>query len=157
MNRLGADITICRMTESDLDAVMAISQTLPDAPEWPREAYLAAIDPGIQPPRIALVARASDSQIAGFTIAVLILPQAELETIAVGVQAQRRGVGQQLFLSLRTELKKAHITEIALEVRRSNYSAQGFYRSLGFIEIGGRDSYYVDPIEDALLLQLRIS
>ena len=55
------------------------------------------------------------------------------------------------------ELKTAAISEVMLEVRASNSSALAFYRTLGFIETGRRPHYYPDPIEDAVLLELRLA
>jgi ribosomal protein S18 acetylase RimI-like enzyme len=94
--------------------------------------------------------------IAGFAIATLLPPQAELETIAVALKSQRRGVGRQLFAALAAELQRAQILEVILEARVSNRAALGLYRSLGFRESGRRVRYYSDPIEDAVLMELRI-
>jgi ribosomal-protein-alanine N-acetyltransferase len=49
------------------------------------------------------------------------------------------------------------VREVLLEVRRSNVAAQGFYRSVGFVEEGRRPGYYADPIEDAVLMRLRLN
>ncbi len=40
-----ANITIRPMSAADLDAVLGIAASLPQAPQWPRGAYLAALDP----------------------------------------------------------------------------------------------------------------
>jgi ribosomal-protein-alanine N-acetyltransferase len=54
------------------------------------------------------------------------------------------------------ELKQAQIREVTLEVRASNHPALALYRSLGFVETGRRPRYYVDPVEDAVLLSLEL-
>jgi ribosomal protein S18 acetylase RimI-like enzyme len=94
--------------------------------------------------------------IAGFAIATLLPPQAELETIAVALKSQRRGLGRQLFAALAAELRRAQILDVILEARASNRAALGLYRSLGFRESGRRARYYADPIEDAVLMDVRI-
>jgi ribosomal-protein-alanine N-acetyltransferase len=94
--------------------------------------------------------------VVGFAVASLLEPQAELETIAVAVEAQRRGVGGQLFAALAEKLCAAQITELQLEARASNAPALGLYRALGFTETGRRPRYYADPVEDAILLALRL-
>jgi ribosomal-protein-alanine N-acetyltransferase len=143
------------MTPGDLDRVVEIAWSLKDAPHWPLAAYMDALDPNAALQRIALVA-AETGAIVGFTVASLLAPQSELETIAVAAGGQRRGVGGRLFSGLVEELNLAEIHEVILEVRASNLPAFGFYRALGFSETGRRPRYYADPQEDALLLGLRL-
>lgn len=152
-----AIVWIRRMTEADLERVMEIERGLPGAPHWPRSAYLTALDPQAAPLRIALVVEESvDGVLAGFAVASLVLPQAELETIAVAPEFQRRGLARKLFSSLVAELRGAGALEVILEVRASNYPAIGLYRSLGFADSGRRKRYYADPVEDAVLMRLSL-
>jgi [ribosomal protein S18]-alanine N-acetyltransferase len=145
------------MVAADLDRVIAIAESLPDAPQWARLIYLKALDPDSTPRRIALVATGpTPAEIAGFTIASLLVPQAELETIAVSAASQRHGLGRRLFSALAGELKRAGANELIIEVRASNAPALAFYRSLGFVETGRRPRYYVDPVEDAVLMHLSL-
>jgi ribosomal-protein-alanine N-acetyltransferase len=51
-----ADVRIRRMSEGDLDQVMAIAGSLKEAPYWTRTDYIAALRPDAMPLRIALVA-----------------------------------------------------------------------------------------------------
>jgi len=55
------------------------------------------------------------------------------------------------------ELRKALVTEVLLEVRSSNSPALAFYIAQGFAITGRRPRYYADPIEDAVLLELRLA
>ena len=153
------DVQIRRMTAADLEQVMEIAASLPDAPHWPQSAYANALNPDSTPRRIALVivpaaSAPKPSAVLGFTVASLLPPQAELETIAVAAASQRRGLGRQLFHALANELQSAGAREVALEVRASNRAALGFYRSLGFGQTGRRPRYYTDPVEDAVLMSL---
>ena len=149
-----AGIHVRRMTSADLDEVLEIERNLAEAPHWPRSAYNAAMDPQATPIRIALVAEEPDSEaLAGFAVACLLPPQAELESIAVAVRLQRKGVARQLFFALNAELRAAQINEVFLEVRGSNEPALGLYRRLGFVESGRRRCYYLDPVEDAVLMR----
>jgi ribosomal-protein-alanine N-acetyltransferase len=146
-----------RMTPADLDQVIEIAASLKAAPDWPRTAYLMAMDPAAARPRIALVAEDSVSKtVAGFAVASLLASQAELETIAVAAAAQRHGLARRIFVALAAELALAEITEILLEVRASNQPALGLYRQLGFVETGRRPRYYHDPVEDAVLMHLQL-
>jgi len=146
------------MRAGDLDQVMAIAASLKDAPHWTRAAYVVALDTGATPKRIALVAEAAESgAVVGFAVASVVAPQAELESIAVPSEAQRRGIGKYIFLELFDELKTEGVGEVLLEVRTSNDRARGFYRSLGWNEAGRRPRYYADPEEDAVLLSLKLA
>jgi ribosomal-protein-alanine N-acetyltransferase len=133
-------VRIRRMSQADLDRAMEIARSLKDAPHWPLAVYEKVLDPQSAPPRIALVAGEA----------------AEPGTIAVAVEGQRRGTGQALFAALVRELRAAGVEELLLEVRASNGAALGFYRALGFSQTGRRQRYYADPVEDALLLALRL-
>jgi ribosomal-protein-alanine acetyltransferase len=98
----------------------------------------------------------ASGRIVGFAVAGIAAPEAELETIAVIAEGQRRGVGGQLLKALAEELRTEQVTVLMLEVRASNREARGFYRAQGFQEIGRRPRYYADPEEDAVLMRLNL-
>lgn len=156
MSPLTAAVTIRPLMPADLDRVIAIAQSLKEAPQWSRGAYAAMLDPEAQPRRVALVAETTGSGVVAFVIASLIPPQAELEIIAVAAESQRHGLARQLYSALVSELINSHVTEVQLEVRASNQPALALYRALGFRQTGCRPRYYAEPEEDALLLQLSI-
>ena len=146
-------LRIRRMELTDLDRVMEIADSTKNAPNWRREAYLAAIDPAGSPRRVSMVAESS-SDLAGFAIASLNLPEAELETIVSAVPFQRRGVARNLVDFVVKYLRTEAVSEVLLEVRASNLQALAFYRAVGFVESGKRPRYYAEPVEDAILMRL---
>ena len=148
-------VRIRRMTPADLDRVMEIAESLKEAPQWPRNAYRAALDPEAKLRRIALVVEeVATGAVAGFAVANLMPPEAELEIVAVDSEAQRRGAAGRLFAALATELSTAGVVGVILEVRAHNQPALGLYRKLGFAETGRRMRYYDDPVEDAVLMRI---
>ena len=164
-------VKIRPMTEADVDRVMEIAASLPSAPEWPRKAYMDALDPDSIPPRIVLVAEQLQSEslppdslnnapisgdILGYAVASLLPPQGELEIVAVAAHIQRQGLGKRLLAGLEKRLRQAQIAEFLLEVRASNQPAIGLYRSFGFSSSGLRARYYADPVEDAVIMALRL-
>jgi ribosomal-protein-alanine N-acetyltransferase len=150
------ELLIRGLTVADLDRVTEIGQRISQAPHWPRWVYESVLDTS-SPRRLALVAEVPQTgMIAGFAVAGILAPEAELESIAVTAEAWRQGVGRRLFSGLAGKLRLAGVREIVLEVRASNGAALGFYRSLGFGETGRRTRYYADPIEDAVLMGLRL-
>jgi ribosomal-protein-alanine acetyltransferase len=153
MNFTTQTMRIRHMVRADLDRVIEIAQSLKDAPHWPLSAYLTALDENSVPLRVNLVAEDPETgAVTGFAVACLVGPQAELETIAVAAEGQRRGVARRLLAALAVELKRLRVREVTLEVRASNHPALALYRSLGFRETGRRPRYYIDPVEDAVLL-----
>jgi len=146
-----------RMNAADVARVMEIASNLKDAPRWPEWAYLEAVQLESHR-RIALVAEGSGTgEVAGFLVAGLVLPDAELEMVAVTAEHQRRGVGRLLIGALIEELKRREGTAVLLEARASNVAAVELYRTSGFRETGRRQRYYADPIEDAVLMKLVLS
>jgi [ribosomal protein S18]-alanine N-acetyltransferase len=149
---------IRRMAAADVDQAVALARGLPEAPRWPRSAYLNALDPEATPRRIALVAVGpAPEAILGFAVASLLSPEAELETIAVARDWQRHGLGRRLVAALTNELEAAGARDILLEVRASNQAARAFYRTLGFGQTGQRRGYYTDPVEDAVLMRFELA
>ena len=145
------------MAPGDVGRAMEIAAELMEAPHWTEDAYLRALDADHRPRRIALVlVEPVADDLVGFAVAALMPPEAELETIAVAAARQRHGLGRTLFDVLERELPAAGVDEVHLEVRASNHQALGFYRSVGFGRTGIRRAYYTDPIEDAVLMRLRL-
>ena len=52
--------------------------------------------------------------------------------------------------------RKHEVESLYLEVRTSNVPAIGLYKKLGFEKVGLRKAYYSSPIEDAIVMQLKI-
>jgi len=152
---IGYPVQIRRMSASDLERVLELAGSLPEAPHWPGLAYKEAMDTASPRRRIALVATAGETnKLVGFLVAGLLAPEAELESIAVAAAVQRQGIGKLLLLGLFEQLQGERIDLVHLEVRASNSPALGFYRSLGFTESGRRSRYYTDPVDDAVLMAL---
>jgi [ribosomal protein S18]-alanine N-acetyltransferase len=144
-----------RMSPEDLDRVIEIAASLKELPRWTRANYMVALYPNAPSRRIALVAEVG-GKVAGFAVASLIPPQAELEIVAVDTHSQRRGLAGGLFVELAGKLRLAGVSEVVLEVRASNQPALGLYRRLGFVETGRRPRYYQAPAEDAVLMRLEL-
>lgn len=157
MNSASLPIRIRPLSPADLERILEIAARLPQAPQWPPSAYLAALDTDATLRRFALVAEDADTgTIIGFVVASLVQNEAELETIAVAPEFQRRGVARMLFREMASAFRLAGMTGINLEVRGSNQAALALYRSLAFSQSGSRPRYYSEPIEDAILLSLRL-
>jgi [ribosomal protein S18]-alanine N-acetyltransferase len=157
-------IAIRVMTAEDFEWARRLAEESPLAPHWPEAAYHSAVDPQSSPRRVALVAESPravpylsrNAPRLGFAVAGLLPPQAELETIVVAPSVRRQGVARELFSALARELRSAGADRVTLEVRASNRPALALYGALGFAESGRRPRYYVDPVEDAVLMRIAL-
>jgi len=137
---------IRRGTSADLQQVMSIASEAETAAHWRPADYGQVFSSS----RILLVAEA-EKKIVGFVIAHDITGEWELENVAVAVEHQCCGVGQQLLRELIRAAQSNAAKCILLEVRESNSVARKLYERCGFQQYGRRKSYYVNPSEDALL------
>ncbi|KAA0874643.1 ribosomal protein S18-alanine N-acetyltransferase [Nitrincola tapanii] len=90
-------------------------------------------------------------QLLAFILCHAVLDQAEVMRVAVHPDWQRQGCARRLMSYALDSLQSQGISELNLEVRRSNLAAQALYRRLGLSEVGIRPGYYDG--EDALLFQ----
>ena len=143
-----------RATADDLDDIMAIETSVFGSDAWSSDSmraeladrhgyYLVAFPPQA-PTRIEAYAGLH---------APLREPQADIQTIAVVGSARRRGLGRVLMVQLIAEARQRGATEIFLEVRADNPSAQHLYEGLGFDEIAVRPNYYQPDGVDAIIMR----
>jgi ribosomal-protein-alanine N-acetyltransferase len=92
--------------------------------------------------------------LAGYLIGREAAGSGEVLNLAVAPEFRRRGVGGTLLEAGLTAFRRRGASEVYLEVRESNHSAQSLYLARGFRPVGQRASYYRNPREDALVLRL---
>jgi ribosomal-protein-alanine N-acetyltransferase len=100
-----------------------------------------------------LICAEIDGEVVGYAVCWYVLDQGELGNVAVDAPWRGHGIGGRLVLAILDRARRRGATEVFLEVRRSNITAQRLYRRIGFREIGVRKAYYVRPVEDALVLR----
>ncbi len=98
------------------------------------------------------LAAESDGVLIGYIGSQSVLGEADMMNVAVAPAARRQGVARALVEQLIGRLSERNVTSLALEVRVSNDAARALYDSLGFVPVGRRKNYYVNPKEDALIL-----
>ena len=96
-------------------------------------------------------------KVVGYVGSQSVAPEADVMNLAVAPEWRSRGIGRALMTALIAQLHSRGITALFLEVRVGNTPAQNLYRSLGFVEVGRRPKYYVNPTEDALILRKELT
>ena len=102
------------------------------------------------------VLRTPEAPVAAFCAFWYVADQAHINNLAVRPELRGRGLGSQMLEAVMVEVKRLGAGSLALEVRRSNVAAQRLYLRAGFRQEGIRQSYYTQPVEDALILVKRL-
>ncbi len=96
------------------------------------------------------------NEVLGFVLSHLVVPEAEILTIAIAPAARGKGLGRLLLTHHLQRLAGLGVTASHLEVEQGNGAAVKLYRGLGYGEVGRRKGYYAGPdgSGDALVMRL---
>ncbi len=143
------EVKVRRMEARDLGRVMEIehrSYTMP----WTESTFrglLRRADADL------FVAETVEGALAGYAVAWAVLDQGELGNIAVAPEWRHRGIAHRLLDAMILRCNERRVKELFLEVRVSNSTARQLYLSYGFRDVGRRRNYYMEPVEDALVMR----
>ena len=101
------------------------------------------------PPR-----EAGSISIVGYLCFWVVFEEVRLMNLAVIESMRHKGIARALVIQALEEGLAQAARCAMLEVRASNHAAHALYRSLGFRDVTTRPTYYTNPIEDALLMEL---
>jgi len=141
------EIAICRMTEADLDEILAIENGSFPLP-WNRDHFLDELKSVHAFP---LVAFDPEENVMGYICPRLLFDEGHILNVAVNRAFRGCGVGRHLVERVLRDCREGGADTVSLEVRPSNHAAISLYRQLGFVETGRRRNYYENG-EDALLM-----
>jgi ribosomal-protein-alanine N-acetyltransferase len=136
---------------ADAAALVAIERRCFSDP-WSEAAFREALS---SDRTFALVAEGARGP-AGYLIGREAGGSGEILNLAVAPELRRRGLGGALLEKGLVEFRRREASEVFLEVRESNHSAQALYLARGFRPVGQRAAYYRNPREDALVLRLTL-
>lgn len=126
-------------------------------PAWDAESICRLIE---HPAAAAFVAQVREPKaIVGFVIGQIAADQAEILSIGVAPEWQRRGIARQMVEGLIRASRRAEVDCLFLEVAADNAAAIPLYEGLGFTVAARRKGYYARPggqPVDALVLSLAL-
>lgn len=137
-----------KMARADVERVAELEIASFTAP-WKADTFEHLLDrPGCH----LLVMDDGEAGVVAYAVLWCILDQGELANIAVAGSHRGRGLGRVMMGHVMERARAEGVASLYLEVRVSNASAIGLYRSLGFKDVGFRKRYYDRPVEDALIM-----
>ena len=140
MSEDAPEIVLAEGGADDLGPVMAVMRDGFD-PAF-GEAWTAPQCAGLLPmPGVWMSLARVGGEVVGFSLARIVLREAELLLLAVRRDSQRRGVGRKLLERFVDSAARRGAEQLHLEVRQGNH-AVGLYTRSGFEEIGRRKNYY---------------
>jgi len=140
------------MAPADVERVVEMEHASFTSP-WKSDTFLALLDrPGAE---LWVLDHTTDGVI-GYFVLWCILDQGELANIAVAEEHRGKGYGAFL-LQRAVELARGRgVESLYLEVRASNAAARKLYEGFGFTGVGLRKKYYDRPVEDGLVMMLKV-
>lgn len=140
-------LVIRKMEKKHIEEVYQIEELSFFTP-WSKKSILTEVENPIG----RYIVIEEDEKVVAYGGFWLVLPEANINNVAVIPSHRGRGISKILMNELIAMAKSEGAKELYLEVRSSNRVAQNLYRSLGFVMIGLRSGYYVDTEEDAIVM-----
>ena len=101
-----------------------------------------------------MIACDEENNIVGYIGIWTLLDECQINKIAVIPEKRKNGIGKAILNHVLEFTRDIGVKNWYLEVRESNKAAQALYRSAGFSSVGTRKNYYINPVEDAVLMNL---
>ena len=141
------------MRAEDAGAVADMLRRSPEAVFWPETVLKETLgsEGGLE-----LVSEA-DGAALGFLIGRRVVEEAEILNLAVAPGSRRVGEGTALLKAAFESFRSCGVRHVFLEVRQSNVAGIAFYEKHGFSKTGRREGYYQDPVEAAIVMEIRLS
>lgn len=99
-----------------------------------------------------ILAEQQNGKIVGYLIGQKVIDEFSVYNLAVCKDSQGKGLGNWFTKFIMEEMRDAGCLKFFLEVRRGNQAAMNLYTKLGFSSIFIRESYYRNPVEDAVIM-----
>jgi [ribosomal protein S18]-alanine N-acetyltransferase len=141
------------LRSEDAEAVAEILRQSPEAVFWPE----ASVREVLEWKGILGLASEAGGQVVAFLIARQVKDEGEVLNLAVARDNRGKGEGGALLRAAVVEFRKRGVGRVFLEVRESNRAGISFYGRHSFSLTGRREGYYRDPIEAAIVMDIRLT
>lgn len=135
------------MQKADVNRVHEIECTCFRSP-WSRDALMGELRNEVAHYEVLDL----DGTIIGYAGMWILFEEAHITNVAILPEYRKNGYGEQLMRGMMELAALLKATQMTLEVREHNDTAQRLYARLGFLQNGCRKRYYSDTGEAALLL-----
>lgn len=144
-------ILIRDMKEEDIGSVARIERMSFSLP-WSETSFFNETKKPRSLPRVAVL----DGNIVGYICSDYVGDECHILNLGTHPDYRKQGIATALVENALSELKLRSCKSLYLEVRASNHAAKKLYQGFGFKIVGTRKSYYVAPVEDAVIMMLEI-
>ena len=142
--------TIRPADERDLIRILRIEKECFSDP-WSINIFRGALSE----PHASVFVLLDGEEVAGYTVSTVVLDEGSLDNLAVTEAKRGQGGGRMLLQNVLEEARKSGVKRFFLEVRESNQRAIELYEKAGFTRLAVRPAYYQDPVENAIVMELR--
>lgn len=146
-----SEISMADMKVDDLPEVLAIETKSFKTP-WSEPLFRDEI---CKPAAVSRVAKIN-GKVVGYLCANVIIDEGHILNLAVHQSYRGLGIASCMINEMLDVMRKNNCRSIFLEVRISNEEARKMYEKFGFSLVGTRKNYYVLPVEDAVVMALRL-
>ncbi len=144
-------IVIGDMKVEDLPEIVGIENASFKTP-WSETLFYNEICKSIAVSRVAKI----DGKVAGYLCANVVLDEGHILNLAVHPEYRSLGIASSLIREMIGTMRERDCRSVFLEVRVSNEQARSMYEKFGFSLLGTRKNYYILPVEDAVIMVLRL-
>lgn len=137
----------------DSGAVAEILRLSPEAVFWPA----ASVREVLAWDGVLGLASEAKGKVVAFLIARQVKDEAEVLNLAVAPENRRTGEGGALLRTAIVAFRKRGASRVFLEVRESNANGIAFYGKHSFSQVGRREAYYRNPVEAAIVMEIRLT
>ena len=146
-----SEIAIDDMKIEELTEIVSI-ETASFTTPWSETLFYNEIFKAIAVSRVAKI----DGKVVGHLCANVILDEGHILNLAVHPEFRGLGIASSLIKDMIDIMRDRNCRSVFLEVRISNEQARIMYQKLGFSLLGTRKNYYISPVEDAVIMVLRL-
>ena len=144
-------IVIDDMKVEDLPEIVSIESVSFTTP-WSETLFYNEICKALAVSRVARI----DGKVVGYLCANIIIDEGHILNLAVHPEFRGLGIASSLIEEMIGLMRDGDCRSVFLEVRTSNEQARIMYEKFGFTLLGTRKNYYISPVEDAVIMVLRL-